>query len=205
MKGPILIALFLAGTSLAQSSQAPDENYQLTPMDKLTVSIEQDPVPGRPIEITVSSLYNLDVPVSRCCETLISLNVRGKTLADIQAELKNKLEADYYKTANVQLKLVDRERTARMGQVWLSGAVKGNIVQLEPGKRKTLWEALTQVGTSEFARLSKVRVDRVDPVSGETKKIYVDIDAVQKGDRSRDIELQDGDRVVVSEKWFNLR
>jgi protein involved in polysaccharide export with SLBB domain len=200
----ILFGTLCAASSMADQQAPTPEDYKLAPLDKLSISIEQDPVAGRPIEIGVSSLFNLDVPVSRCCETTISMNVRGKTLAEVQAELKSKLEQDYYKTANVQLKLVDRERTVRVGQVWLRGAVRGNIVQLEAGKKKTLWEALTQVGTTEFAKLSKVRVDRVDPATGETKKIYVDIEAVDKGDRSKDIELQDGDRITVAEKWFNL-
>lgn len=181
----------------------PPENYQLAPLDKLTVHIEQDPIAGRPIEISVSSLYNLEVPVSRCCESTISLNVKGKSVTEVQAELKTRLERDYYKVANVYLKLVDRERTTRIGQVWLRGAVKSNIVQLEAGKRKTVWEALTQVGTTEFANLSKVRVDRVD-ITGETKKIFVNIEAVDKGDRTKDLELMDGDRITVKEKWFNF-
>jgi protein involved in polysaccharide export with SLBB domain len=195
--------LLFASTLLIQAQVAP-ETHPLAPLDKLTVSIEQDPVPGRPVEVLVSSLYNLEIPVSRCCENTISINVKGKTLGEVQSELKTKLEQDFYKVASVSLKLIDRDRNQRVGQVWLRGAVKGNIVQLEAGKRKTLWEALAQVGTTEFAKLSKVRVDRVDPVSGETKKIFVDIEAVDKGDRAKDLELQDGDRVTVAEKWFNI-
>jgi protein involved in polysaccharide export with SLBB domain len=199
-----VVALAMITSSVSLRSQNAPENYQLAPLDKLTVSVEQDPIPGRPVEVLVSSLYNLEVPVSRCCEATISINVKGKSLGEVQSELKTKLEQDFYKIANVSLKLVDRDRNQRVGQVWLRGAVKGNIVQLEAGKRKTLWEALTQVGTTEFAKLSKVRVDRVDPVTGETKKIFVDIEAVDKGDRAKDLELQDGDRVTVPEKWFNL-
>ena len=142
--------------------------------------------------------------VSRCCETVVSLNVRGKSVGEVERELKAKLEEEYYKKADLQLKLIERDPNRRVGQVWLRGAVKGNIVTLEAGKPKTIWEALTQVGTTEFARLSKVRVDRVDPVTGETQKIFVDIEAVDKGDRAKDLELQDGDRVTVAEKWFNL-
>jgi protein involved in polysaccharide export with SLBB domain len=199
----LVIMLLLACLGVTYGQVAPD-SHALAPLDKLTVSIEQDPIPGRPIEVLVSSLYILEIPVSRCCETTISINVKGKTLGEVQSELKTKLEQDFYKVASLSLKMIDRDRNQRVGQVWLRGAVKGNIVQLEGGKRKTLWEALTQVGTTEFAKLSKVRVDRVDPVSGETKKIFVDIEAVDKGDRAKDLELQDGDRVTVAEKWFNI-
>ena len=198
----LLLGGLLLGASLAQPIDP--AAYQLNPMDKLTVHVEQDPVPGRPVEVVVSSLFNLEIPVSRCCERTVSINVRGKTVAEVQAELKNKLEDQFYKTATVQLRLIDRDLSRRVGQVWLRGAVRGNVVALEAGKRKTLWEVLTQVGTTEFARLSRVRVERVDPVTGETKAFFVNIEAVNKGDRSQDVELQDGDRITVSEKWFNF-
>jgi protein involved in polysaccharide export with SLBB domain len=200
----ILLAILCASTAFAQAPADSAMSYRLNPLDKLTVLIEQDPVPGKPVEIPVSSLYHIEVPVSRCCETTISLNVKEKTLAEVQEELKTKLEAQYYKTASVQVKLVDRDLSRRVGQVWLRGAVRGNVVPLEAGKRKTLWEVLTQVGTTEFARLTKVRVERVDPSSGKTKEMFVNIEAVNKGDRSQDLELQDGDRITVSEKWFNF-
>jgi protein involved in polysaccharide export with SLBB domain len=210
LKYAALVLLAASSPLIAQQAPepvlaaAPAQEYHLSPLDKLTVSIEQDPIPGRAIEITVSSLYNLEVPVSRCCENAISINVRGKTLAEVESELKTKLEQDHYKKATIHLKLIERDQNRRAGQIWLRGAVKGNIVQLESGKPKSLWEALTQVGTTEFARLSRVRVDRVDPATGEVQKIYVDIEAVNKGERAKDIQLQDGDRITVSEKWFNL-
>jgi protein involved in polysaccharide export with SLBB domain len=197
----MVLAAMLAGGIYAQEATPA---YQLNPLDKLAVSVEEDPVPGKPVEIAVSSLFNIEVPVSRCCERTISINVRGKTVAEAQAELKAKLEAQYYKTAAVHLKLVDRDLNRRVGQVWLRGAVRGNVAPLEAGKRKTLWEVLTQVGTTEFARLSKVRVERLDQATGETKSFYVNIEAVNKGERNQDIELQDGDRITVAEKWFNF-
>jgi protein involved in polysaccharide export with SLBB domain len=199
----LLMFLAAAGT-LAQPLDDATAAYRLSPLDKLTVQVEQDPIPGKPVEISVSSLYHIEVPVSRCCETTISLNVRDKTITQVQDELKARLEAQYYNVANVQVRLIDRDLARRVGQVWLRGAVRGNVVPLEAGKRKTLWEVLTQVGTTEFARLSKVRVERLDPATGKTREIFVNIEAVNKGDRSQDLELQDGDRITVSEKWFNF-
>lgn len=208
MNSRIVLALLLAASAaLISRAQNPSDAaaaYQLNPLDKLTVAVEQDPVPGKPVEVAVSSLFNIDVPVSRCCDTTISINVRGKSVADVQNELKSKLEEKYYKTATISLKLVDRDLSRRIGQVWLRGAVRGNVAPLEAGKRKTLWEVLTQVGTTEFARLSKVRVDRLDQATGETKTFWVNIEAVNKGDRGQDLELQDGDRITVAEKWFNF-
>jgi protein involved in polysaccharide export with SLBB domain len=272
----------LAMTILAQpaaSSQlvASPETLVLAPRDKLAISVEQDPVPGPPLEVLVSPEHELEVPVSRCCDSTIKINVRGKKLPEAQTELKKKLEAEFYKTANVSLKLLEQgprqrfiepapqqpvieavpqrrvtasapeqrvvesappapaverapqvieratqvlkrdteiiQRTPqriervpqeRVGQVTLSGAVLGKIVRLEPGKPKTLREALSEAGPTEFARLSRVRVDRVDPATGETKKFLIDIEAIEKGDRSKDLQLLDGDRIMVPERWFNL-
>lgn len=177
-------------------AQAPASAYQLNPMDKLSVTIAEDPVKGQPIELSVSPLGDLVVRVSRCCEESVRLNVRGKTVEDVEKELKQKLESEFYQKATVEVRLIDQTR--RKGQVFLRGAVRANIVVLEPGKPMTLWEALNQAGTTEYANFKKVKLDRGGKVTEH------DMDAVNKGDRSKDIELQDGDRITVVEKRFNL-
>jgi protein involved in polysaccharide export with SLBB domain len=189
-------------SDVAKAGQSGKPDYLLSPGDKLSITIDQDPAPGRPVDVLVLASGELEVPVSRCCESTITIPAKGRPLKEVENDLKTKLEEDFYHKATVQLRLIDPTR--KIGQVWLRGAVKGNIVQLDPGKPKTLWEALTQVGTSEFANLSKVRIERIDPATGQTKEIFVDIKAVEKGERNKDVELQDGDRITVKEKWFNF-
>ncbi len=185
-------------TLRAGSGQGAASGYLLSPMDKLSVSVSQDPVPGRPTDVSVSPLGDLTIPVSRCCEESITIYVRGKSVEEVEKELKERLEVDFYQVATVQLRVVDPTR--RKGQVLLRGAVRGSAVQLDPGRPKTLWEALTEVGVTEYANLRKVKVDR----AGQGITEY-DIDAVNKGDRTKDMLLQDGDRVTVPEKFLNLR
>ena len=197
-----LLILFCLGGLAGSSAQVVSAGYQLNPMDKLAVSIAQDPVAGRPIELSVSPLGDLIVPVSRCCEESVLLAVKGKTVEEVEKALKAKLETDFYQTATVQVRVIDPTR--RKGQVLLRGAVRATSVQLDSGKPKTLWEALTEVGTSEFANLKKVKLDRVGP-DGKSQLTTHDIDAVDKGDRSKDIELRDGDRVTVPESLFKVR
>jgi protein involved in polysaccharide export with SLBB domain len=170
--------------------------YQLNPMDRLSISIAEDPVKGQPIEVSVSPLGDLVVRVSRCCDDSVVVNVRGKTLGQVETELKEKLEADFYQKATLQMRLVDQTR--RKGQVFLRGAVRANSVPIDPGKPLTLWEALNQAGTTEYANFRKVKVDRNGKIT------EYDIEAVNKGDRSKDVELQDGDRITVVEKRFNF-
>jgi protein involved in polysaccharide export with SLBB domain len=186
----------------ADHAQTVGSSYQLNPMDKISVSIAQDPAPGRPVELSVSPLGDLVVPVSRCCEDSIVVSVRGKTVEEVEKDLKKRLEEEFYQTATVQVRVIDPTR--RKGQVLLRGAVRATSVQLDSSKAKTLWEALTEVGTTEFANLKKVKLDRVG-ADGKSQITTHDIDAVDKGDRSKDIELRDGDRVTVPESLFKLR
>src|SRR5437773_8442634 len=95
----ILICLCDLTTARAQGVAA---DYKLSPMDKLSISVAQDPVTGKPVEISVSPLGDLTVPVSRCCEDSITIRVAGKTVDEAEKELKAKLEADFYQTATVQ-------------------------------------------------------------------------------------------------------
>jgi protein involved in polysaccharide export with SLBB domain len=189
--------LGLAWADGTNTAGAGPVGYQLNAMDKVSVTVAQDPVAGKPAEVSVSPLGDLTVPVSRCCEDAITVNVRGKSVEDVEKEIREKLEKEFYEKATVQLRVIDATR--RRGQVLLTGAVRSNSVQLDPGRPKTLWEALTEAGVSDFANLKKVKVDRV----GKGVTIY-DVDAVKKGDRSKDVELQDGDRITVPEKAFNF-
>jgi len=193
-----IFILICVGALFSAQGQSGSATYQLSPMDKLSVSISQDPIPGKPVEVSVSPLGDLTVPVSRCCEDSIIVNVRGKTVEAAEKEIKERLEADYYEKATVQLRVIDASR--RKGQVLLRGAVRQSAIPLDPGKAKTLYEALTEAGTTDYANLKKVKLDR----AGSPIKYY-DMTAVEKGDRTKDVELQDGDRVTVDESFFKLR
>jgi hypothetical protein len=183
-------------------------NHILQPLDKVAFFIEQDPAPvasneRRTLDLAVSAQGQLEVPVSRCCEQALVFDVKGKSIEQAEKEIREGLMADFYKLANVQLRLVDT--TKRVGQVWLRGAVKGNTFQLPPGRTFTLWEVLTAVGTQEFANRGSVQLERRNPATGKVEITKVDIEAVDKGKRDLDVELQDGDRIYVKEKWFNLK
>jgi protein involved in polysaccharide export with SLBB domain len=187
-----------ASTTNSAPAVAPTPSYQLSPMDKLTVSVSQDPAAGKPIEISVSPLGDLTIPISRCCEDAVTVSVRGKTVEQAEKEIKERLESEFYQTATVQLRLIDPTR--RRGQVLFTGAVRQNAIQLDPGKPKTLYEAFTEAGPTDYANWKKVKVDR----AGSPIKTY-DMAAVKEGKREKDVELQDGDRIIVEESFFKLR
>lgn len=176
-----------------------EEIVELNPQDKLFFSIREDPIRGAaPEEVHVNAQGDLQFRVSRGADDTVTINVRNKTLAAVERELKAKLEADYYQKVTIELRV--KEQTKKVGQVLFTGAVRGNFIQLLPGETKTLFEGVYQVGISEFANLKKVKLNRVNPQTRETESRVIDLESVRKGDRSKDVSLQDGDRVEVPEK-----
>ena len=189
----------LPAQSNSVSSAIADESPQLNPQDKLLYSIQEDPVKAAtPEEVYVNAQGEIHFHVSKGADETLTINVQGKTLAAVQKELKGRLEVEYYHRATLDLKL--KEQARRVGQVLFTGAVRGNFIQLLPGETKTIFEGVYQVGLSEFANLKKVKLNRRNPRTQKTESRVVDLEAIRKGDRSKDVPLQDGDRVEVPEK-----
>ena len=120
----LLASLLLSGKSPAQSqTNAPatvEDTRPLQPQDKLLFKVDEDPIKGPgPEFVFVSAQSEASFKVSRGFDETIKLNVRGKTLAQVQQELKSKLESDYYKNATVDLRL--QEGTKKPGQVLYYG------------------------------------------------------------------------------------
>lgn len=174
-------------------------SYRLVPQDKLRCRIAQDPAKDLDVpDLLVSALGYVSFPVTRGHNTVVTLEVRGKTLAEVQRELRGRLEEDYYHTATVQLELIDQSK--RFGRAIFFGSVRG-AVQLRPGEPTTVSEAILQLGYDEFANLKKVKINRLNPETRRSQTIDVDVYSVLKrGNRRNDIVLQDGDRIEVPEK-----
>lgn len=92
-----------------------------------------------------------------------------------------------------------KPRASSPGKLLFTGAVKSNVLQLVPGEKWTIYEALAQVGMTDFANQKKIIVNRIDPTTQKIEVITVDMDLVRK-DRTKDLLLQDGDRIEVKEK-----
>ena len=200
LSAAILWTLAVSGMA-APADPAPntEETYEPHPGDKLYFRIEEDPAPARTGDevFVVSALGTVQFPVTRGADAAVTVNVKGKTLTQIKEEVKKKLDEDYYVDAHLRLSLKDQ--TQRPGKVLFTGAVKANVLQLIPGQTVTIYEAIAQVGTTEFANLKKVVLNRVDATTQKIKVMTVDIDLIRK-DRTKDLPLQDGDRIEVKEK-----
>jgi hypothetical protein len=179
-----------------------DAQHKLTSQDKLLFRVREDPIIAPAEEVFVKANGNVEFRYSRGADDVITLSVRGKTLAEVKSELKVKLDAEYYHNATVELKLKDQ--SPRKGHVLFTGAVGQNFIELFPGEEKTIYEGVYAAGPNKFANLEKVRHTRLDPVTGKPVTRVFDIKAIRKGDRSQDILLKDGDRIEIVEKNLNI-
>lgn len=182
----------------------PGDDFRLGVGDKLLYWIEDDPVKGaEPDTVTVNALGNATFRVTRGSDLSLTLNVAGRTLAETVAEIKRRLDADYYHDARVKLEL--KETTPRFGQVLFIGrGTRGNMLQLLPGEEKRIFEAVFQVGVNEWANLRKVKLIRVDPATQKTETRTIDLEDIKKGNRANNIILQPGDIIDVPERTFNF-
>lgn len=172
----------------------------LQAMDKLKFRIVEDPAKQvDPLLLSVPSNYQVEIPVSAGYPVRLAFQVRGKTVEALRQEIKARLDADYYRNATVELSLLDR--AAKGGKVLIYGAVRSNMIELPPGEQKTILEAVLQAAANEFAKLTKVKLHRMNPATGKVESRVVDVESIKKsGDRSKDVVLQDGDRIEIPER-----
>ena len=94
---------------------------------------------------------------------------------------------------------------ATVGKIIVTGAVRApGTYSIPIGKGMTVVDAILNAGGfTEFADQT-VKVNRVDSETGQEKIIKVNVDDVLQGNRKKDINLEAGDMIIVSEKWFNF-
>ena len=184
------------GTGSVSPSAIPVE--RVGPGDKVVYSIAEDPAGGSfANEALVDSKSNLRFLISRGFSEEISVNAENKTLAQIQKELKEKLDARYYQNATVSISI--GAQALQPGKITITGPVRNNFVPLLPGERKKLLDTILQAGPSEFANLKKVKLMRIDPNTGKNNEEIINVEAIKK-DPTKDIAVKDGDRLDIPEK-----
>lgn len=174
--------------------------YRLRVGDGVSYKVRQDPYPDASmVKVMVNSANKMRFPISVCCDDSIEINATGKSVEQIRTELETRLKESYYKEATVEMSLT--EKTLVRGQVLFQGEVGRSSLDLSPDNPKTLSEALLLVSVTPYAKTDEVKVFRKglkDPIIINVKRIW------EKNEFEEDIILQDGDRVVVGQKWFNI-
>lgn len=206
-------------TASGTANQAPEaaidtETRELKARDILRYRIHEDPVGGADsLRVTVNDAGEALFNVTRSDSTYVAVKATGRRLQDVRQELKQKLEAEYYIRATVDLSLETVASVSGAGggaaaaaafatlpKVVVYGELQGSFV-IPEGQRLMLSDVMIGMPKNPFARLDKVEIQRLGPDGKALPSVVVDVEElINKNNRSMDVELKDGDRIRVPKK-----
>lgn len=195
----ILFALLpLAAVLAARAEEAPaPESRPLAVGDRLRYQVLEDG--DKPVELAISNTGMVDIPYHG------PMKAAGRLVPDLIATIKAELEAKLYVSATVRLEVLAFSQGAvNRGRVHLAGQVRRvGPVEIDLSEKPTLGQTILAAGgLADFADARNVRVIRREGT--ETRTIKVDLrEVLNRGRIDKDVELMDGDFVIVDEKMVN--
>ena len=178
--------------------QVVDPDKKLSAGDQVTLEIVEDKEGG--LSRVVTAAGAIDVP------SLGRIPVAGKTTTEASADIKRRLEADYYHHATVKLNIDQvSSRPVRSGTVTLSGQVRvagpQEMIAQEPLHLSSA--ILKAGGFTEWAEPKKVKLTR--QVNGAPQSTVHNVKKIiEDGNEMADPVLQDGDRIYVPKTWIKF-
>ena len=172
-------------------------------------------VPGVSISVTVDEDRSLNhtyvVPISGTIDfiPLGRIQAEGLTADEVAQKIKEGLEKDYFQKATVTVTI---ESALAGGGGGAGGVIYviGNVnrpgpLLLPKDERFTVTKAIIAAGNfATFANGGKVQLIRYDKM-GKKYVTYMDVDRIMKrGEFEKDIQVQDGDWIIVPEKLINF-
>jgi len=181
----------------AVQSSAAASGRVLVTGDALTFEILEDKELGLAAEpqlLKIQSDGNIIAPY------LGPVPAAGKTLSQLQAEIRKRLEADFYQTATVRMSL-----NVRAGSLYVLGEVGA------PGRREippdgvfTLTRAIASAGgIGKFGNERKVELRRKKP-DGSVEVTIHDYKRILKERPQDDVELRHDDEIFVPSKLISF-
>jgi polysaccharide export outer membrane protein len=172
-------------------------------------------VPGVSISVTVDQDHSLDhvyvVPISGAIDfvPLGRVQAEGLTADEVAQKIKEGLEKDYFQEATVTVAIESALATGGSGAggvIYVIGNVnRPGPLLLPKDERFTVTKAIIAAGNfATFANGGKVQLIRYDK-TGKKYLTYIDVDRIMKrGEFEKDIQVQDGDWIIVPEKLINF-
>ena len=198
------IAIFSAGNFAVYSQEI--FLGQILRGDKVSIEVlEQEELNGTYI---ISSDGILEFP-------LVSdvIRAEGLSLNELAAKIKEGLEKDYFYQATVIVKPAEEGVVEEVSSKYEGGVVYVYGMVVSPGAIKIPEDEVLTVskviirsgGFKDFANRKKVKLIRKSSVTGATKTIMVNlVNVLHKGKLEEDRAVQNGDIIVVPEKFFNF-
>lgn len=189
----IVAALFLLPV-LALTATAQD--YRIRAGDVLQIEVLEDATLNRSAIVLPDGQITLPVAGT--------IRVSGRSLAQVQADLAQRLAPGFATTPTVYVSLSAlAERPApsapRTMAIYVLGAANApGKVDIAPGS--TFLQALAQAGgVSPFAAKKRIQLRRVDK-SGVERVYKLDLDAIENGATGGSTRLMSGDVIVIPQR-----
>ncbi len=205
MAGPLscllwaLVGALGAGTAAAAPAAAPSAadapaveriDYLLQPSDLLHVQVFQEEDLQR--DVRISQEYSITLPL------IGSVNLRGTTLREAEALIRDRYAADYLVKPQVTVSVL--EYTKRSVNV-LGSVGQPGAVAFTPEQPMTLLDAIARAGG--FSRLAdRQHVSLSRTVEGKVEKYTINADEVIQGTAAQAWVLRKDDVIYVPEKLF---
>lgn len=194
----IFLALFL---SLWATLVAAQNEYQARPGDTLRIEVLEDPGLNRAVTILPDGRFSFPFAGS--------LRAQGQTVGQIERSISNAISSSFASppTVFVSIQPAFTEPSAP------ASAVSGNTIDVffvgevnNSGKvavqrGTTLLQAIAiSGGVSRFAAIKRIQLRRTDPQTRVQRVTILNYRALANGAVTNDIELRDGDVILVPER-----
>ena len=190
----------------ANSMKALDDTAKLKAGDWISFSIFESQ--ERPMTLRITGAEDIN------CPYLGPVKAAGLSPKALSFEIKKGLEASYFLKATVSTALIPAPAPAPGPKLetdpvpWPSYTIFGDVArqgryEIPAGKKVMLSDALIASGLGGIRPPTKVKIHRKGP---EGKKVIeVNVRNLSKeGKENSDIPMQDGDVIVIPEKWINF-
>jgi protein involved in polysaccharide export with SLBB domain len=191
---PRLVAIFALFVALegrtdedASTNEAAEGDHKIAPLDVITIDVVGEKDLSK--ELRVSTSGTITFPF------LGSIEVKGKTPAEVESLLKEKLGKDYLVDPQVIITVKEyRSRTVSViGQV-----NKPGVIALPAEQKLSILEAIAQAGDlAKSANKNRIEVSR----KGKTQKFTLD-DLKKDTNPEKKFWLEPGDVIYVHESFF---
>lgn len=172
----------------------------IAPGMQLTITVAQDPGLNRQLVVPPSGV--IDFPGAG------RIAVAGLTVEEVAEKVRTPLERDFFKKAEVAVTIetVPAAAPGAVGIVYVLGNVnRPGPLQLPVNEVFTVMKVILGAGGfAQFANGAKVKLIRYD-ATGKKFETTVNVERIMKtGAFEDDLPVQNGDYILVGEKWISF-
>lgn len=160
------------------------ESYRIQATDIIVVEVVNEPqLAAKDFRVTTSGEFSYPY--------IGPVKAAGRTTAEVQAEIKERLEADYLVDAQVMVQVREfrKQQVSVLGQVGRPG-----LVNIPPERKLTILEAISEAGgPTRLARTGDIQVTR----QGREEPLRFSLEDLRKTDKL--VYVEPGDVIFVPE------